>query len=519
MSLFSFKKALIAALCVLCLSVSNLPASAGLLSKLAREGADAAGSVGKKFDAPTPSLDDGIWFAKKLPTKEGAASLALLPGENGTWRIITETGQEVPLSSLDDVSDAAESVSSRTFKGLAGDAPTIKKMKGAQIAIRETDFFKLRDEMGVLPKNLDLQMVRESGKTLPLKQVHAGNRSRLVIELDKDVLFNPASLKALDANLKFLNTKVNKADLKIARFDSSRQAKEQAARQAVNDPNSILDPNLLESSLAKYKNRTLMVGGKVTTDPTTGKRTLSVKDGNRTVDLDLTALNSSASRQRVNLMVVDTGSTVQPGQILFSKTKLEKRFEEAQKAFTQADLMKAVTPPNSRTVINATEDTRTRISMTLHNSARAQSGDLAQTAPGSDYTTAGWLLEAGLRFGANRVEINAEDPDHTEEVKSRWIPWFKNIDIIVAGLFTVVFIFVSTKTWGWWTALWRLVGRKAKDDEDFSKGLRWTRAVTFVPFAAIMFMPGMIWVAIVSQVSFLTWPFRKLFGKSANAAT
>jgi hypothetical protein len=96
MSLFSFKKALIAALCVLCLSVSNLPASAGLLSKLAREGADAAGSVGKKFDAPTPSLDDGIWFAKKLPTKEGAASLALLPGENGTWRIITETRSGSP---------------------------------------------------------------------------------------------------------------------------------------------------------------------------------------------------------------------------------------------------------------------------------------------------------------------------------------------------------------------------------------------------------------------------------------
>ena len=211
-------------------------------------------------------------------------------------------------------------------------------------------------------------------------------------------------------------------------------------------------------------------------------------------------------------MVVDTGTATQPGKSLFSKSNLEKRFETAQTAFTQADLMKAVTPPNAKTIINAAEDGKTRITMTARNFG---ADPAAATAAADDYTLSGWLLEAGTRAAVHQVRMNVEDPDHTEEVNGRWLPWFKNMDLIVYGVFALVFVFTSTKTWGWWKALWRLVGRRRKEDEDFSKGVRIVRAVTFAPFSLAMFFPAVLWIAVVSQLSFLTWPFRKLFGKTS----
>ncbi|WP_161599744.1 hypothetical protein [Roseibium sediminis] len=516
MTLFLNRKTLSALIVLLGFLALPLSAEAGLLSKLAREGAEAAGSAAKKFDAPIPKLEDGIWFAKKLPAKAGAANMALLPGENGTWRLITEAGDEVPLSSLDEMAGAADGAATQVVKGLAGDAPKITKLKNTQIAIREADFFKLRDQIGDIPKSLDLQIVRNSGKTLPLKQVRAGDKSRLMVELDKDVLLNPKNLRAMDANLKFLDTPVKQADLKIARFDSTAKAKQQAARQTLNDPTSILDPNLLESSLAKYKNRTLMLGGKVTTDPATGAKVLQVKDGGKIVNLDLATLDASAARQRVNLMLVDTGTPTQPGKSLFSKTSLEKRFATAQTAFTQADLMKAVTPPNAKTIINAAEDGKTRITMTTRHFDADPAA--AAAAAADDYTLAGWLLEGGARVAARQVTYFAEDPDHTEEMNGRWLPWFKNMDLIVYSVFAVVFVFTATKTWGWWKALWRMVARKSREDEDFPKGVRIARMITFAPFSMVMFFPALVWIGVVSQLSFLAWPFRKLFGKANPGA-
>ncbi len=67
-------------------------------------------------------------------------------------------------------------------------------------------------------------MVRPNGKTYDLKPISTSNGTRLAVALSPDVLINPATARALDGNIRFLSRPVKRADLKMARFNSSEAA-------------------------------------------------------------------------------------------------------------------------------------------------------------------------------------------------------------------------------------------------------------------------------------------------------
>lgn len=502
---------LIAIAAIFLLSVNS--AQAGLLSKISKEVGDAASGGGKTFHKALPSADDGAWFARKLPDIDNVENLALIPGENGSWRIVTTTGDELQLSSLDDLPETVRKIGKGQPRGRTGDLATSGSGKAPriQIAIRETDFFKLRKTEFAIPENGTLKLVRANGHAHPLSAIEIGGIRRLVVELGDDVFLNPANARALDANLKFLNTNVNKGNLAVGGFDSGAGVPRSRVNQGPGAIVSLLDADILESGLAKLKNRTLLVSGKVSPDPQTGALTLAVKDKGKTRAIDIREFESAAERQRVNLVIVDSQSPAQPGSTWFSKTDIEKRFAKAQASVTQEDFLRALSPGNAKILINAGEIGGTRVTMaarfsTTPRDVRAISG----TA--SDYSAGSWLLEAGFRSGVRAVRINAENPDHTEEVNNRWIPWVSNFELVGGGLFLLVFAYVSVTTWKWWMWFWRKIGGKRSGSDHVSRLVRVVQAATFVPFGILVFLPAACWIVLRDNLLFFSWPFRKLAG-------
>ncbi|WP_417708486.1 hypothetical protein [Roseibium aggregatum] len=509
----SFKDTLrvvVLAAATLCLAST---AEAGLLSRLAREAGDAAGSAGKHINTPKHLLDEGASIAKRLPKISGAASVALMPAPGNAWQLVTPEGKSLHLSSLNDLPDTLDDAARQSHRPLAGDLPGKTKAPATlQLAIRETDFFQLRDQLGSLPPKARPVMVLPNGKTYDLKPVRHPGGTRLAVALSPDVLIDPATARALDGNIRFLSRPVKQADLKMARFDS-------AASANAADPGDMianLNADILASSLAKYKNRTLVVSGRIAPHPQTGRPQLSVRDGKSVRDIDLETFQAAAESQRVNLMLVDSASLVQPGKSWFSKTALEKRFEAAQSAMTQADLLKALSPPKSTTVISAADERNFRlVTATRFDPAAtpAVATPDVSSAAGDDYTLAGWLLDASLRTGVRTIHSNNEDPVHTDEVESRWIPWVSNFNLFLFAVLSAVTLFLGWYLWRWWNRLWHFVLKNSAAAEAPSRLIKAIKIVLFVPFAFVMVVPAMIWLFVADWVRFLTWPFRKVFGR------
>lgn len=510
---YNFKvtlRVLLLAAITLCLAST---AEAGLLSRLAREAGDAAGSAGKHVHTPKHLLDEGASIAKRLPKISGAASIALVPAPGNAWQLVTAEGKSLHLSSLHDLPDALDDAARQAHRPLAGDLPGKTKAPGSlQLAVREADFFKLRDQLDSLPPKTRPVMVMPNGKAYDLKPVRHSGGTRLAVALSPDVLIDPATARALDGNMKFLTRPVKQADLKMARFDKAGAAKAAAPGDVVAN----LDADILASSLAKYKNRTLVVSGRITPHPQTGRPQLSVRDGKSVREIDLDSFQAAAESQRVNLMLVESSSLVQPGKSWFSKTALEKRFAAAQSAMTQADLLKALSPPNSTTVINAADERNFRLVTATRFDPKAKSAAASpqvSSSAGNDYTLAGWLLDGSLRTGVRSIHSNNEDPAHTDEVESRWIPWVSNFNLFLFALLSAVTLFLGWYLWRWWNRLWRYVLKNRAAAQATSLPIKLTKIVLFLPFAFVMVVPAIFWLVVADWVRFLTWPFRKVFGR------
>lgn len=474
-------------------------AQAGLFGALLRKSDDVAMDAGKYADNLVPSLEDGKWLTRQLTTPQGGTALALVPDQGGGWRLIDATGEAKNLNNLDDLSASLANAKVSAGKSVS---------KLPQIAIREEDFFKLRGTMPKLPDGAGLSLVRKSGKSYPLKSVAFGPRLRLVVELDKNMLLNPSNARALDVNFAYLRKSVNKANLKIASFDG--KAAVTASRSGkLADQRVLLNGDQLVSSLARYKNHTLMITGRIETDAATKSRKLIVQDGRSKRVIDLDELDKVAESQRVNLMIVEANSPKQPGKGGIFKTALEKQFKDASQSITQKDLLSSLAPPKSVSLIHASENGSNRIVMTTSYAARrnASKGKSA-SGQGSDYSFTAWTLHAGTTIGVHSLRINAEDPKHTEEVEGRWIPWISNIDLILSALGLAVYGFVSLLSWKWWKAIWRFIGRRSVEEEDFGKPIRVIRLISFLPISMLFFLPAIIWVRDV--LGLILWPFRKI---------
>ncbi len=476
-------------------------AQAGLFGALLRKSDDVAIDTGKYADNLVPSLEDGKWLTRQLATPEGGTSLALVPDQGGGWRLIDAKGEAKSLNKLDDLT-----ASLADAKVSAGKSAS----KLPQIAIREEDFFKLRGTMPKLSEGAGLSLVRKSGKSYPLKSISFGSRSRLVVELDKKMLLNPSNARVLDTNFAYLRMSVNKANLKIASFDSKAAAT--ASRSAkLSDQRVLLNGDQLVSSLARYKNQTLMITGRIETDAATKSRKLIVKDGKSKRVIDLDELDKATESQRVNLMIVEANSPKQPGKSGIFKTALEKRFKDASQGITQKDLISNLAPPKSVSLIHASDNGSNRVVMTTSYAAQrnVRKGKSA-SGQGSDYSFTAWSLHAGTTIGVHSLRINAEDPKHTEEVEGRWIPWISNIDLILSAVGLVIYGFVSLLSWKWWKAIWRFIGRRSVEEEDFGKPVRIIRLISFLPISTLFFLPAVIWIWIRDVLGLILWPFRKI---------
>ena len=486
------------------------PARAGLVSALLKGAEHAAVKAGKHADDLLPGIEDAARMARRLPDATDASRLALVPGEGKTWKLVPHEGEAISLSSLDDLNHSFDDIHFSSKNGPSKSGVKTRDAKAARrnlyhVAVREEDFFKLRDQIGDLPDGVTLQLMRRSGKAYPLAAVMEDGASRLMIRLNGNILLNPATAHALDANIDFLRRGINRSDLKIGSF--GKTSPKTAAKRT--DRVISLDAGLLDASLARMKNRTLMITGKIHMDAATSLNSLAVKEGKTIRNIPLASLEQAAQRQRVNLILVDSTSSLQPGKSWFSKTGMEKRFAAAQQSVTQQDLLEAMAPSKADIVINASEGGKNRIMMATRYRPGNKIASPASAAGTGDYSLKGWLLDASFRAGLHQVRASVEDPSYTREMESRWLPWVSNMALIGSIIAIVAFLAISAQTWHWWMAIWGLFLPNGQALSPLTRGIR---LITFLPFALLAFTPALFWLAIKDWFLFFTWPFRKLFG-------
>ncbi|WP_319531056.1 hypothetical protein [uncultured Cohaesibacter sp.] len=474
-------------------SSGNHSVQAGILSSIIRGGEHVASGAAKKIDHLIPSLEEAGRLARHLPGADDAARVALVPAEGGSWRLVGVEGEAHTLSKLDDLAGSLEAH--------FDDVP-----KRAAIAVREEDFFKLREDLTSRPNGADLHLVRNRAQILPLVVKSDGGKPRLMVVLGPKMLLDPSSVRALDANIDLMRRGLNRSDLKMARFDS-QSASAQASAQAA-DPIASLAPDALDISLSRYKNKTLVLTGKIEAEAASNQRWLVVQDGKEARRISLDALEKSADVQRVNLMIVQSSTPRQPGTGWFNKSGFEKRFADAQSAMTQRDLFEALTPPDAMAVIRSSREGGHRVVLsanfdTPRSAATSESGGFAKLAR----ATGEGLLEVPFRIGVHSIRINAEEPRHTDEVNGRWIPWVSNGDLIAIAIVLVVSLIVSLVTWHWWAGIWGLFGV----GPDSGAVVKSIRGLTFLPFAVLVLVPGLVWLIMRDWIMLVTWPFRKLY--------
>lgn len=501
--------ALFIAVVTFSIGAMNNTASAGFLSKAIREAGEAGSKAGKHIDTDIPNLETGNWLTKRLVKSDDAASIALLPGKDGTWRMVGEAGTEIPIKSLDRLEDDIGKAMFRPAKKLAGGPPTkTVKLKKATIAVREKDFLKLREQLVDLPKNTNINIVRANGRVYPLQFVKTATGRVLNVKLTDNIFLNPLSAKALEANLSFLSRGVKKADLKIGSFNRVKDVKKTSN---ITDIVVDINPDILDSSLSKFKNKTLLLSGQIVRNVKTGKAHLVVKDGIGKTEIDLTVIEQAAARQRVNLMVVDAG-LAQPGKKLFSKTGIEKRFAKSNVAVTQMDLMQAIAPKNKTIILNSSGvgDTRIAIASNFEKTVGATK-KTSSFSDASDYSATSWIFESGLRNSARAIQHQFEDPKHTDEVEGRWIPWFSNTIIIWTIISLILIVFSLKISWNWWKIIMHKYFHQFFYYSKPTFSNKTLKIVGFICFAIITIIPAFVALLIGEYIQFFTWPFRKLY--------
>lgn len=501
--------------CLLALLLALMSANsvqAGLLGALLRSADNVTPSGSRHLDRLVPSASEGMSLARTLPELPDSARLSLLPDKGNGWRIVTEDGSEISISSLNELPTSLKEVQSLSRKGLAGSIAKDVPIARHQIAVRQEDYFALKDRLASMPGLLDLHMVRKTGKALALRRVVLPGGRYLVVDLGDGILLNPATAAALDANLGYLARGFNKANLRVARFDSKQTS---STSSGLSGEIVALNPDYLTASFARFKLLTVMVTGKIAPVGPGGKRMLEIQDGKSTRSMDLAELEKAAQEQRVNLMVVESNSALQPGMGWFSKTGLEKNIDKAKASITQKALLQSLAPKGAPVLINAAEDGNTRLMISAsYLQERPSSAAKRGAESGSqERSLSDIVISSVAQTGTRHVYINAEDPEHTEEVESRWLPWFSNIDLVMSLVGLLIFGLISRISLRWWRWCGDWLCKKTVGHQGaFSKPVRIVGMVLFLPFAVLAFPCALIWLVIRDWVALALWPCRKLFG-------
>lgn len=491
-------------------------ADAGWISTLARIGGEAgtAGAAGAKIGKVAglgAALDEVARVVSKLPAVEkGGASLAAHATPEGHWKFVNREGEVFTAANADEIKRMTATL-----------APDLSPGGKLDLYLSEEAVFQQQALLKDLPDGANLHLV-SGDNTYKLVRKGAGAEASLVAEIRPNVTIAVDDQDLFREALFHVNRPLNKSSIRllslapdgpkglgtVPRYDPVKKT-------ALVDE---IDPAALAGTLGKVKGQTVMLSGRLDG----GKLTYKGAGGSDAA-LDIASLKSAAEAADVNLILLDSPVTRQPGgrNWLWQKVKVSG-LDEALENKTFADFLDTLGKAQGELAVSASRDSYGRIAF--------QATPANTSVVPVPETVAGWWQEfAGETSGhlaVRSLHVFARDKDREEELDLRLIPgvpsWlqFLYIGSVFAGLIA------WEVTGNWWSRIWPPEERpdyRSALGYQLARLVRWLSYVfLFLPFAGapgiLIVIAVQLWEIILAPFRFLRWLGRKIATLAGRAA-
>lgn len=504
------------------LLVASLSASAaqhayaGLFSKIFRDAAESAGKGGKLpdklIDLDVPR--DVARVVNGLPTGRKNRALISQATPEGHVRLTNLKGETVTASSTKEI-DAA-------LRWLLPEASDAGR-KNVDFYFDTSALAAGRPALNTLPRSGRAHVIHKDKSYAIVGQPPFESKA-LRVRLRPNVVVRASSAAAFREAAWQVNQPLKPSQIRVLSLDPDTTSPLQPARVSTDTTAPVIEaanPYALAKSMRGLSRQTVVLSGTVE-----GKVLFFTPSSGKRQSVLLADLRASAMRDDVNLIILDTDSTRQPGvrNLLWQKTEVGG-LDTALKSATVGDFWSALVPRRAPLELEVSPSGKTQVAISA--TPRAE---LSRKLPDDDnslISTTGKLLEDAVASVAgnivtNSLETSVRSRQRQEELDLRIVPFLPAMPQI---LYIVAFIagfggLATIKSW--WRKVWPLRQRAA-----FASTLGWlgNRLARGVPFFFV-FMPLVAFIATPYQMVrgpvVLVWrivsaPFRWIIGMFRTA--
>lgn len=473
----------------------DAPSEAGWLSRLVREAGESGGVASRIGKTGVGALDNAAAHVAGLPKLSGATALAAHVTPEGHWKFVNREGQVFTAATPEELARVAGTL-----------APEAAPGAKLSVYLSEDAVFRQRAALKDLPADADLHVV-VGDDAYRLRRTGAGDE--LVAEFRPNVVMTLADRRLFEETVYRLARPLNRSNIRALALETGGPARlssvpryDPATKAALVDQ---VDPAALPQAISGLKGQTALVSGRID-----GNRLVFRSSSGPEQSLDIARLVKAAEDADVNLVLLQTSATRQPGgrNWLWQKIAVSG-LDDALKRATFADFLSALGGAGSELTIKAIPASHGRVTFSAVPTPAA-------TAPLTDTLNDwigwdSWLGEVTGHVAVKAADIYARDSAREQELDARIVPGipssiqFAYLGSIVAG---VLAWHVSS---AWWARLWppeqrqEYGGRIGYLTARIARFLAW--ALLFLPLAGV---PALFWVGALQLWSMVTWPFRAL---------
>lgn len=482
-------------------------AEAGILKILLNAGQEAAevgGKVGRKLDTHLPALSH-------LPDEVGVSRVGLEVDSAGSLTLLAEGGQKWPFNQGDDIAQIISDIK-KTDNLSSG-----KKTKELKFYLSSTELFNSLDNP--LLKKIDNLNLTHGGKVYSLRSSTNKLDTGWQIQARENLYVNIKSYDDLKKSLFRVNQSINLANMRLVSFSTETDgfpSKIQVASKAELPDVTMIHPDYLENSLNILKYQSLVITGK----KVGGFLKVKGPKGKEST-INLKKLQDEAAKNDVNLLIIESASSAQPGtkSLPWNKSIKQKQLQQAFSSETYGDFLNAFTSNQKPISLIAGETDNNFVSFqVLPNKAAVTSGKNTKIDEG----VSGIEIATHITLHAARIFSRSESFE--EELDRRIIsdvPSWIHITFLLNIMFG---IFVNTFSFSLWRRLWQ---REERDD--FDSWLKYAlHSFTYFSLYIFVFLGlfgsvfllarVLIWIYnfLLGIFNILTWPFRFIIGLFAR---
>jgi hypothetical protein len=483
--------------------VATSPAKAGWFTKILREAGE-AGDVGKAARLPDGfgALGDAAAHIKSVAALGKGVPLAAHVTPEGHWKFANKDGDVFTAANAEEMQ--------RVVPTLAAQAPADTKLS---LYLSEDTVFDGRALLKDLPPQADLYFVNgKASYRLTRRQGATGDS--LFAALKPNIVVEVADRRMFGEAVFQLNRPLNRSNMRMLALQpggpktlSSVPGFDPATKTALVDA---VDPAHLEGAFSALRGQSIVVTGRVEA----GR--LYAGD----VELPLETLTRAAEKSDVNLVVLQSQATRQPGgrNWLWQEVTVSG-YGDALKQTSFADFLNALGAQRGELAVTAAPAGQGRISLKA-----VPTGDVAEPLSGQ---LGGWWAEAVSHVSGEvitkAVEVHARDESEQSEQDLRIVPWLPSAVHIIYLLALVLGLVCTPVTREWWQRVWP---REARADYRGWIGYwaaRLMRALAFLllfmPIAALPALPVVIWRVVWGWLTLPGRILRWMFGWGTAKAT